>query len=92
MSETMETYQQIHDFTPAGAGKFADFLGEHATPGLDAAMHKLECLGVIEDNLNGTNAGPLAWELIAVSAADGRAHTFFTELDDFIVEHVDLDQ
>ena len=54
----MDTYQQIHDFTPAGAGKFADFIAEHAKPELDAGMHKLECLGVIEDNLNSPSAGP----------------------------------
>ena len=38
----------------------ADFIAEHAKPELDAGMHKLECLGVIEDNLNSPSAGPLA--------------------------------
>lgn len=88
----MDTYQQIHDFTPAGAGKFADFIAEHAKPELDTGMHKLECLGVIEDNLNSPSAGPLAWELAATSAADGRAHTFVAELDDLIIEHVTPDE
>ena len=88
----MDTYQQIHDFTPAGVGKFADFIAEHAKPELDAGMHKLECLGVIEDNLNSPSAGPLAWELAAASAADDRAHTFAAELDDLIIEHVTPDE
>lgn len=88
----MDTYQQIHDFTTAGAGKFADFIAEHAKPELDEAMHKLECLGVIEDNLNGTSAGPLAWELSAASSIDGRAHMFAAELDDLIIEHVRPDE
>jgi len=84
----MDTYQQIHDFTPAGAGKFADFLAEHAKPQQDTAMHKLECLGVIEYNLNGTGNFPLTWELTPASSADGCVHIFEAELGDFIIEHV----
>ena len=51
-------------------------------------MHKLECLGVIEDNLNSLSAGPLAWELVVARRGRWpRAH-LAAELDDLIIEHV----
>lgn len=85
----MNTYQQVHDFTPAGAGKFADWLAERAKPEQEASeWHRMECLGVIEDNLNSPSGGPLTWELSAISSRDGNAHTFSAELEDLIIEHV----
>lgn len=88
----METYLQIHDFTMNGAGKFANFIAEYVKPGLDAGMQKLECLGVMEENLNSQNADPLTWKLSATNATDGCAHTFAIELDDLIIEHVAPDE
>lgn len=46
----METYQQIHDFTPAGAERFAAFLAAQARPDVNAKACRMECLGVMEDN------------------------------------------
>lgn len=101
----METYQQIHDFTPSGAVRFAEFIARHAKSGvglfpdfqaerkeLGPEMLKLECLGVIEDNLNSVAGGPLAWELSPVSSIDGMAHTFTAEPEDLIIEHVTPDE
>jgi len=84
----METYQQIHDFTPAGAARFAAFLAEAARPDVSADACRMECLGVMEDNLNGSSAAPLSWELGAMSSATGKPATFTAELVDLIVENV----
>lgn len=59
----METYQQIHDFTPAGAERFAAFLAAQARPTVNADACRMECLGVMEDNLNNNGTAPLMWEL-----------------------------
>lgn len=84
----METYQQIHDFTPAGADRFAAFLAAEARPGVSAEACRMECLGVMEDNLNGSTAAPLSWELGAFESATGKPATFTAELVDLIVETV----
>lgn len=85
----METYQQIHDFTPAGAQRFAAFLAEHARPEVSAKTCRMECLGVMEDNLNSAANGPLAWELGAAESVTGKPMRFAAELADLIVESVD---
>lgn len=88
-----DIYQQVHDFTPAGAQRFAAWMAERAKAGDEAdKWHRLECLGVIEDNLNSPRGGPLSWELAASSSIDGQRHTFTAELDDLIVEHVQPDE
>lgn len=84
----METYQQIHDFTPAGAERFAAFLAAQARPDVSAEVCRMECLGVLEDNLNGSTAAPLSWELGAIESATGKAAIFTAELADLIVEAV----
>lgn len=84
----METYQQIHDFTPAGADRFAAFLAAEARPGVSAEACRMECLGVMEDNLNGIPTEPLSWELGAFESATGKPATFTAELVDLIVETV----
>jgi hypothetical protein len=95
----METYQQIHDFTPAGAKRFAAFLAAQALPGVSADVCRMECLGVfedalndglgvLEDNLMGTAAAPLSWELGAVESVTGKPAIFNAELGDLIVEIV----
>lgn len=84
----METYQQIHDFTPAGADRFAAFLAAEARPDVSAEACRMECLGVMEDNLNGSTAAPLSWELGAFESATGKPATFTAELVDLIVETV----
>lgn len=86
----METYQQIHDFTPEGAQRFATFLATEARPGVNADACRMECLGVMEDNLNGSAAAPLSWELGAFESATGKPSTFAAELADLIVEPVSL--
>ena len=84
----METYQQIHDFTPAGADRFAACLAAEARPGVSAEACRMECLGVMEDNLNGIPDAPLSWELGAIESATGKPATFTAELVDLIVETV----
>lgn len=84
----METYQQIHDFTPAGAERFAAFLAAQARPDVNAEACRMECLGVMEDNLNGSSAAPLSWELGAFESATCKPATFTAELADLIVETV----
>jgi hypothetical protein len=84
----METYQQIHDFTPTGAKRFAAFLTAEARPDVSAEACRMECLGVMEDNLNGSTAAPLSWELGAFESATGKPATFTAELVDLIVETV----
>jgi hypothetical protein len=84
----METYQQIHDFTAAGAASFAAFLAEAARPDVNPEAVRLECLGVIEDNLNGQGIAALSWELGALNSKDGKRHTFSAELDHLIIETV----
>lgn len=84
----METYQQIHDFTPAGADRFAAFLAAEARPDVSAEACRMECLGVMEDNLNSSTAAPLSWELGAFESATGKPATFTAELVDLIVETV----
>lgn len=86
-----DTYQQVHDFTAAGAARFAAFLAEAGADGLSADACRMACLGVIEDNLNSTTGGPLAWELNAGSSRDGKAHTFTADHDDLIIETVTPD-
>ncbi|HBP5913475.1 TPA: hypothetical protein L5732_005288 [Pseudomonas aeruginosa] len=87
----METYQQVHDFTAAGAARFASFLAEVGATDLNADACRMACLGVIEDNLNSISGGPLAWELNASSSRDGKAHTFTADHDDLIIETVSPD-
>ena len=87
-----DTYQQVHDFTAAGAARFAEFLAEAGAVGLSAEACRAACLGVIEDNLNGTIGGPLAWELNAANSRDGKAHTFTADHDDLIIETVTPDE
>lgn len=87
-----DTYQQVHDFTAAGAARFAEFLAEAGAFGLSADACRAACLGVIEDNLNSTTGGPLAWELNAASSSDGKAHTFTADHDDLIIETVTPDE
>lgn len=84
----METYQQVHDFTPAGAERFAAFLAAQARPDVSADVCTMECLGVLEDNLNGDAAAPLSWELGAIESATGKPAIFTAELADLIVETV----
>lgn len=84
----METYQQIHDFTPAGAARFTAFLADAARPGVNAEACRMECLGVMEDNLNGSSTAPLSWELGAFESVSGKPATFTAELADLIVEAV----
>lgn len=84
----MYSYQQIHDFTPEGAARFAAFLAEHARPDVNASACRMECLGVIEDNLNGTLAGPMTWELGQYESATGKPVTFTAEPGDLIIESV----
>ena len=48
----------------------------------------MECLGVMEDNLNGSTAAPLSWELGAFESATGKPATFTAEPADLIVETV----
>lgn len=84
----MEAYQQIHDFTPAGAARFAAFLAEAAGQDVNADVCRMECLGVMEDTLNGSITAPLSWELGAMSSAAGRPAMFTAELADLIVESV----
>lgn len=88
----MNTYQQIHDFTASGAAKFLAFFDAYARAGIDPSHHRLECLGVMEDNLNGDCPEPFAWELDLHSSTDGRAHVFTAERDDLIIEHVTPDE
>lgn len=88
----METYKQIHDFTAAGAARFADFLSAQARPDVSPAVYRLECLGVIEDNLNSCAGGPLAWELGALESNDGKRHTFTAAEEDLIIEEVRPDE
>lgn len=84
----METYQQIHDFTPSGAKRFADFLAAQARVDVSAGACRMECLGVMEDNLNGSEAAPLAWEMGALESVTGQPVTFTAALADLIVETV----
>lgn len=84
----METYQQIHDFTPAGSKRFMAFLVMEARADVSVDACRMECLGVMEDNLNGSDAAPLAWELGALESANGRPKTFTADLSDLIVEIV----
>ena len=84
----MEIYQQIHDFTPAGADRFAVFLAAEARPGVSAEACRMECLGVMENNLNSSTAAPLSWALGAFESATGKPATFTAELVDLIVETV----
>lgn len=91
----METYQQIHDFTPAGAERFAAFLAAQARPDVNAEACRMECLGVMEDNLNGSTAEPgqaafaLSWELGAFESVTGKPASFTADLlADLIVEAV----
>lgn len=84
----MEIYQQIHDFTPAGAARFSAFLADQARSDINVEACRMECLGVMEDNLNGCSAAPLAWELGASESATGKPVTFTAEMDDLIVESV----
>lgn len=85
----MNSYQQIHDFTPQGAARFAEFLAEHARPDVSADACRMECLGVIEDNLNGTLAGSMDWELGQYESATSKPATFTAEPGDLIIESVD---
>ena len=84
----METYQQIHDFTPAGAERFAAFLAAQARPDVNADACRMECLGVLEDNLNGSSIAPLSWELGTFESVTGKPATFTAEPADLIVETV----
>ncbi len=84
----METYQQIHDFTPNGAKRFTDFLAAQARPDVNADACRMECLGVMEDNLNGSEAAPLAWELGALESVTGQPVTFTAAPADLIVETI----
>lgn len=84
----MDTYQQIHDFTPAGAERFAAFLAAQARPDVNAASCRMECLGVMEDNLNGSTTAPLSWELGAFESVTGKPAVFVAERDDLIIEIV----
>lgn len=88
----MDTYKQIHDFTATGAARFAEFLSIKARPDVSPAVCRLECLGVIEDNLNSATGGPLAWELGALESNDGKRHTFAAVEDDLIIEVVRPDE
>lgn len=87
----MEIYQQIHDFTGAGADRFAEFIQKHSAEGISPEALRMACLGVLEDNLNGVG-GPLAWELAGANSRDGQPHTFIAEIDDLIIEAVDPEQ
>lgn len=84
----MDSYQQIHDFTAAGAARFAAFLSLHGFHELNADACRMACLGVMEDNLNGSASAPLSWELGAASSRDSAAHTFEADFDDLIIETV----
>lgn len=84
----MYSYQQIHDFTSEGAARFAAFLTEYARPDVSAEACRMECLGVIEDNLNGSSAAPLSWELGVFESATDQPATFKAELTDLILETV----
>lgn len=84
----METYQQIHDFTPTGAERFAAFLAACARPDVNSEACRMECLGSMEDNLNGITAAALSWELGAFESVTGKPVTFTAEPVDLIVEVV----
>jgi hypothetical protein len=88
----MNTYQQIHEFTAEGAARFAAFLASSARPGVDADACRIECLGVIEDNLNSRTGGPLAWQLGEQESADGNPVMFTASQDDLIIEVVTPDE
>jgi hypothetical protein len=84
----METYQQIHDFTPAGAARFKVFLAETASSGTSAKICQMECLGGIEDKLNGDSEGLLSWVLGALNSVTGQPVTFTADPADLIIETV----
>ncbi|WP_281661171.1 hypothetical protein [Microvirgula aerodenitrificans] len=86
----MKTFQQVHDFTPAGALRFKVFMVTHARPDVNVDLYRMDCLGVLEDNLNGSSTAiPLAWELGAFESATGVPATFSAVMADLIVETVD---
>ncbi len=82
----MGAYQQVTDFTPEGAELFASFLAAEARPGLSLESCRMECLRVIEDNLNGGHDAPFSWELGALESATGKPATFSVELADLILK------
>lgn len=84
----METYQQIHDFTPAGAARFAAFLAGAARPDVNVSACRLECLGTVEDSLNGDESAPLAWQLGGLNSTTGKPVVFAVEREDLIIETV----
>ncbi len=84
----METYQQIHGFTPAGAARFKAFLAEAGSPGASAKICQMECLGGIEDKLNGDSGSLLSWVLGALNSVTGQPVTFTAETADLIIETV----
>ena len=49
---------------------------------------RMECLGVMEDKLNGSAKTPLSWELGAYESATGKPAVFTAEQADLIVEIV----
>jgi hypothetical protein len=93
----MDIYQQVMDFTAAGAARFADFIKQHGREGLDRRWMELACLGTIEDNLNSAPVGTVLpfsgrWELPALDSRDGTPHVYEAELDEVIISPVtDLD-
>ncbi|MDR1709118.1 MAG: hypothetical protein LBS70_05300 [Candidatus Accumulibacter sp.] len=85
-----ETYVQVIDFTPAGADKFDIFMAKHALPGINSRAYRLECLGVIEERINGGETAE--WELVKPLSADGGAATFRAIEDDLILEVVAMSE
>lgn len=84
----MNSYNQVHDFTAQGHQKFKQFMAKNAKDTVNTDMAKLECLGVLEDNLNGTENRPLTWQLDIFSSDTGYAEIFSVEESDLIIETV----
>lgn len=87
--DTPETYVQLIDFTPAGAGRFAAFLKDHGRADLNPDAYRLECLGVLEERINAGE--PAAWELAGHLTAEGSPAAFTATDDDLILDAVILE-
>lgn len=84
----METYVEVIDFTPAGAYRFTAFLLGHARPDVNPDAYRLECLGVLEEQING--GAPAVWTLPASLAVNGEPAEFIAADDDLILDPVKL--
>jgi len=87
--ETPETYVQVIDFTPAGAGRFTAFLSAHGRADLNPDACRLECLGVLEERINADESAD--WVMVGHLPAEGVPAVFTATDDDLILDAVVLE-